>query len=292
MGPHFREIEMLTAFRLGDKGSSTDKTLEDATAGIAHLTTRDSASTKPKTLQNEPIGESSEPSSSANTKDHGPSKNGDGLLSEFRTSGNASATSYGAGSTDSEPITAQKTASFPNSNTSEFPNLTSSSSRYKKPSSIDTSRPDSEITDPTTRKVPGESTSRTAVSTNTPSFSDSIKPQAATSSGGSGPQVIPDPSPGEQTAQKHQAADRPLKESVGEQADASAKDKVHAERAQARGSIASYSPLIPGLPSDDKSGLPADVEKDNSSGTGEKYDKPTGLAAQGGNWARKEADRK
>lgn len=298
MGPHFREIEMLTAFRPGDKSSSTDETLEGATAGIANLTTRDSTSTEPKNLQNEPIGESSEPSSSASTKDHGPSKNSDGLLSEFRTSGNTGATSYGAGSTDSEPITAKKTASFSNSNASEFPNLTSSSSRYEKPSSIGTSGPDSKITDPTTRKVPGESTSRTAFSANTPSFSDSIKPQAATSSGGSESQVIPDPSSGQQPAQKHQAADCPLEEPVGEQADALAKDKVHAERAQARGSIASHSPPIPGVPSDDKSGSPADVEKDNSSGTGEKYVKSTGLAAQGGDFdaaapgAGKEADRK
>lgn len=289
---------MLTTFGLGNKGSSTDETLGGVTAGIANLTTRDSASTEPKSVQNELIDEPSSPRSSASTKDHGPSKNSDGLLSEFSTSGNASATSYRAGSTDSEPTTARKIASFPDSSTSEFPNLTSGSSRYEKPSSIDTSRPDSDIADRTTRKVPGESKSNTAFPTNTPSFSDSIKPQAATSSGGSERQVIPDPSSGQQPAQKQQGADRPLEEPVGEQADALGKDKVHAERAQARGSIASHSPLIPGLPSDDKSGPTVDNEKDNSSGTGEKYVKSTGLAAHGGNFdaaapgAGKEADRK
>lgn len=110
--------------------------------------------------------------------------------------------------------------------------------------------------------------------------------------------MIPDPSSGQQPAQKHQAADRPLEEPVGEQADALAKDKVHAERAQAEGYIASHSPLIPGIPSDGKSGSPTDVEKDNSSGTGEKYVRSTGLAAHGGDFdaaapgAGKEADRK
>lgn len=260
---------MLTSFGLGDKGLSTDDSLGGATAGIANLTTKDSASTEPKAVQNESIGESSNPSSSVGTKDHGQSKNSDGLPSQFSSSGNSSAASYHAGSTDSQPITARKTTPFPDSYTPEFPNLTSGSSRYEKPSSLDTSRPDS----------------------------DSIKPQAATSLGESESQVIPDPSPEQKSAQKHQGADRPLKEPVGEQADALAKDKEHAERAQARGSIASHSPLIPGLPSDDKSGSPADVGKDNSSGTGEKYVKSTGLAAQGGNFdaaapgAGKEADR-
>lgn len=257
---------MLTSFGLGDKGLSTDDSLGGATAGIANLTTKDSASTEPKAVQNESIGESSNPSSSVGTKDHGQSKNSDGLPSQFSSSGNSS---YHAGSTDSQPLTARKTTPFPDSYTPEFPNLTSGSSRYEKPSSLDTSRPDS----------------------------DSIKPQAATSLGESESQVIPDPSPEQKSAQKHQGADRPLKEPVGEQADALAKDKEHAERAQARGSIASHSPLIPGLPSDDKSGSPADVGKDNSSGTGEKYVKSTGLAAQGGNFdaaapgAGKEADR-
>lgn len=259
---------MLTSFRLGDKGLSTDDSLGGATAGIANLTTKDSASTEPKTVQNESIGESSNPSYSVGAKDHSPSKNSDGLPSQFSSLGKSSAASYHAGSTDSQLITARKTAPFPDSHTPEFPNLTSGSSRYEKPSSFDTSRPDS----------------------------DSIKPQAATSLGESESQVIPDPSSEQKSAQKHQGADRPLEEPVGEQADALAKDKVHAERAQARGPTASHSPLIPGLPSNDKSGSPADV-KGNSSGTGEKYVKSTGLAAQGGNFdaaapgAGKEADR-
>lgn len=260
---------MLTAFCLGGKGLSTDDSLGGATAGIANLTTRDSASTEPKTVQNEYIGESSNPSSSVVTKDHGKSKNSDGLPSQFSPSGISSAASYSAGSTDSQPITTRKTAPFPDSYTPEFPNLTGGSSRYEKPSSIDTSRPDS----------------------------GSTKPQEATSLGESESQVIPDPSSEQQSAQKQQGADRPLEEPVGEQADALAKDKVHAERAQARGSVASHSPLISGLPSDGKSSSPAEIEEDNSSGTGEKYIKSTGLAAQGGNFdaaapgAGKEADR-
>lgn len=260
---------MLTSFRLGDKGLSTDDSLGGATAGIANLTTKDSVSTEPKTVQNESIRESSKPSSSVGTQDHSPSKNSDGLPSQFSSLGNSSAASYQAGSTDSQPITARKTATFPDSYTPEFPNLTSGFSRYEKPSSLDTSRPDS----------------------------DNIKPQAATSLGESESQVIPDPSSEQKSAQKHQGADRPLEEPVREQADALAKDKAHAERAQARGTTASHSPRIPGLPSNDKSGSPADVKKDNSSGTGEKYIRSTGLAAQGGDFdaaapgAGKEADR-
>lgn len=290
---------MLTAFRLGDKGLSTDDSLGGATAGIANLTTRDSASTEPKTVKNDSIGESSNPSSSVGTKDHGPSKNSDGLLSQFSTSGNSSAASYRSGIADSQPTAARRNTPIPDSYTPDFPNLTSGSSRYENPSGIDTSRPDSDVTDPngTASNVPGTSTSHTAFSTITPSFLKSTKPKAATSLGESESQVIPDPSSGQQSAQKQQGADRPLEEPVGEQADALAKDKVHAERAQAKGSIASHSPLTPGLPSNDKSGSPADVEKDNSSGTGEKYVKSTGLAAQGGNFdaaapgAGKEADR-
>lgn len=290
MGPHFRETEMLTAFHLEAKGSSTDETLDGATAGIANLTTRDSASTESKAVQNDLIGQFANTSSS---EDHSPSKVSDGLLSEHSTSGNLGVTSYRAGSTDSEP----KTASFSDSNTSEFPNLTSGSSRYETPHSIDAARFDSDIVDPSTRKVPETSTSHTEVSTNTTPFLERTKPQAATSLGGLESQVIPEPSSGQQLAQKQQGADRPLEEPIGEQADALTKDKLHAERAQARGSIASYSPLIPGLPSDDKSGPPANVVKDSSSGTGEKYVKSTGLAAEGGDFdaaapgAGKEADR-
>lgn len=289
----------MIAFCLGDTGSSTDEALGGATAGIANLTTRDSTSIEPKTVHNELIGDSSAPSSPASTKDHGPSKAGDGLLSEFSTPGNPSATSYRAGSTDSQPTTARKISPFPDSNISELPKLTSDSSRYENPSSIDISHPNSVIADPsrTTSNVPGTSVSRTAFSTNTPTFVDSSKSRAVTSSGGSEFQVIPDPSSGQHPAQKQQGADRPLEEIVGEQADASAKEKAHAERTQTKGSIASYSSLIPGLSSDDKSDSPADVEKDNSSGTGEKYVRSTGLAAQGGNFdaaapgAGKEADR-
>lgn len=298
-GPRFREIGLLTAFRLGDKGLSTDDPVGGATAGIANLTTRDSASAKPQTVQNESVGESSSPGSSVGTKDHGPSKNSDGLLSQFSTSGNSSAASYGAGSTESQPTTAKKTASFPDSQTPELPNLASDSSRYEKPSSIGNSRPDSDIADlnSTASNIPGTSTSHTVFSTTTPSFLDSTKPQAATSLGESESQVISDPSSGQKSGQKQQGADRPLEEPVGKQSDALAKDKAHAERAQARGSIATYSPLIPGLPSDDKRGSPADAETENSLVTGEKYVKSTGTAAQGGNFdaaapgAGKEADR-
>lgn len=256
---------MLTLFRVGDKGLSTDDSLGGATAGIANLTTKDSASTEPKTVQNELIRESSKLSSSVGTKGHSPSNNSDRLPSQFSSLGNPDAASYHASSTDSQPIPARKTAPFPDSYTPEFPNTTSGSSRYDKPSSLDTSRPDP----------------------------DNIKPQAATSLGESESQVILDPSSEQKSAQKHQGADRPLEEPVGEQA--------YAERAQARGPTASHSPLTPGLPSNDKSGSPADDKKDNKedniSGTGEKYVKSTGLAAQGGNFdaaapgAGKEADR-
>lgn len=261
----------MTSFRLDDKGLSTDDSLGGTTAGIANLTTKDSASIEPKTPQNESVGETSKPSSSVGTKGHGPSKNSDGLPSQFSLSDKSSA-SYHADSTDSQPITARNTAPFPDSYPTEFPNLTSltsGASSYAKPSSLDTPRPDS----------------------------DSINPQAATSLGESKSQVILDPSSKPNPAQKHQGADRPLEEPVGEQADALAKDKVHDERAQSRGPTASHSPPISVLPSDDKPGSPADVEKDNSSGTGEKYVKSTGLAAQGGNFdaaapgAGKEADR-
>lgn len=260
----------MTSFRLGEKGSSEVDSLGGATAGIANLTTKDSASLEPKTAQKESIGESSKPSSSVSTKDHGSSKNSDDLPSQFSSSDKSSA-SYRAGSTDSQPLTAKKTAPFPESYPTEFPNLanlTSGTSSYTKPSSLDTPRPNS----------------------------DNINPQAATSLGKSESQEIPDPSSKPKSAQQHQGADRPLEEPVGDQVGTLAKDKVHAERAQARDPTATYSPLIPGLP-DDKTGSPADVEKDNSSGTGEKYVQSTGLAAQGGNFdaaapgAGKEADR-
>ncbi|KAL9121029.1 MAG: hypothetical protein Q9187_002415 [Circinaria calcarea] len=108
--------------------------------------------------------------------------------------------------------------------------------------------------------------------------------------GGVEPSVGADPTSGQAPKAQHQGAERPTEEPAGDESDAIVGAKAAAEKAQSSG--APGGGLHPGQEPESGPGAPSKGE-----GTGEKYVKTTGMAADGGDFdaakpgAGREADR-